>query len=133
MFSLGCIQALNCHTGRCPSGVATQDPRRGNKLDVQDKSQRVYNFHKKTLEALQNLLEAAGLRDTSELGPEHIVRRVSKTEVHSYIDLFPFLEPGALLEGKTGMAVFDKYWAESKPDSFDPPDFIRQLRETKLR
>lgn len=133
MFSLGCIQALNCHTGRCPSGVATQDPRRGSKLDVQDKSQRVYNFHKKTLEALQNLLEASGLRHPNELGPEHIVRRVSKTVVHSYIDLFPFLAPGALLEGKTGMAVFDKYWADSQPDSFDPPEFIRQLRETKLR
>ncbi|MGO1500791.1 MAG: FMN-binding glutamate synthase family protein [Marinobacter sp.] len=133
MFSLGCIQALSCHTGRCPSGVATQDPKRSSKLDVEDKSKRVYNFHSNTLDALQNLLEASGLRHPGELGPEHIVRRVSKTEVHSYIDLFPFLAPGALLEGKTGLAVFDKYWAESKPDTFDPPKFVQQLRETKLR
>src|SRR5690606_22239422 len=54
MFALGCIQALNCHTGRCPSGIATQDPRRGNKLDVPLKSERVYRFHKNTQEALQN-------------------------------------------------------------------------------
>ncbi|MDO6823718.1 FMN-binding glutamate synthase family protein [Marinobacter sp. 1_MG-2023] len=133
MFSLGCIQALNCHTGLCPSGVATQDPSRSSKLDVEDKSQRVYNFHKNTLDALQNLLEASGLRHPSELGPEHIMRRVSKTEVHAYLDLFPFLAPGSLLEGKTGLTVFDKYWAESKPDSFDPPEFVQQLRETKLR
>jgi glutamate synthase domain-containing protein 2 len=26
MFALGCIQSLSCHTGRCPTGVATQDP-----------------------------------------------------------------------------------------------------------
>ena len=133
MFSLGCIQALNCHTGRCPSGVATQDPRRGNKLDVPLKSERVFNFHKNTLDALQNLLEASGLRHPSELGPEHIVRRVSKTEVHSYLDLFPFLEPGALLEGKTGLRVFDKYWESAQPDTFEPPEFILALRETKLR
>ena len=133
MFALGCIQALNCHTGRCPSGVATQDPRRGNKLDVPLKSERVYNFHKNTLDALQNLLEASGLKHPSELGPEHIVRRVSKTEVHSYLDLFPFLEPGALLEGKTGLTVFDKYWDEARPDTFEPPEFILKLRETKLR
>ncbi|RBW50115.1 FMN-binding glutamate synthase family protein [Marinobacter sp. F3R11] len=133
MFSLGCIQALNCHTGLCPSGVATQDPSRSSKLDVEDKSRRVYNFHKNTLDALQNMLEASGLQHPGELGPEHIVRRVSKTEVHSYIDLFPFLTPGALLEGKTGLAIFDKYWAESQPDSFDPPEFVQQLRETKLR
>ncbi|HLT14084.1 MAG TPA: FMN-binding glutamate synthase family protein [Marinobacter sp.] len=133
MFALGCIQALNCHTGRCPSGIATQDPRRGNKLDVPLKSERVYRFHKNTLEALQNLLEASGLRHPSELGPEHIVRRVSKTEVHSYLDLFPFLEPGALLEGKTGLTVFDKYWESARPDTFEPPEFILRLRETKLR
>jgi len=133
MFALGCIQALNCHTGRCPSGVATQDPRRGNKLDVPLKSERVYNFHKNTLDALQNLLEASGLEHPSELGPEHIVRRVSKTEVHSYLDLFPFLEPSALLEGKTGLTVFDKYWDDARPDTFEPPEFILKLRETKLR
>ncbi|EDM49633.1 FMN-binding glutamate synthase family protein [Marinobacter algicola] len=133
MFSLGCIQALNCHTGKCPSGVATQDPRRSKKLDVEDKSQRVYNYHKNTLEALMNLLEASGLKHPSELGPEHIIRRTSKTEVHSYMDLFTFLEPGALLEGKTGERVFDTYWPDATPDSFDPPEFIRQLRETKLR
>lgn len=133
MFALGCIQALNCHTGRCPSGIATQDPRRGNKLDVPLKSERVCNYHKNTLDALQNLLEASGLKHPSELGPEHIVRRVSKTEIHSYLDLFPFLEPGALLEGKTGLTVFDKYWEESRPDTFEPPEFILKLRETKLR
>lgn len=133
MFSLGCIQALNCHTGKCPSGVATQDPRRSKKLDVQDKSMRVYNYHKNTLEALMNLLEASGLKHPSELGPEHIIRRTSKTEIHSYMNLFTFLEPGALLEGKTGERVFDTYWPDATPDSFDPPEFILQLRETKLR
>ena len=117
----------------CAEGAATQDPRRGNKLDVPLKSERVFNFHKNTLDALQNLLEASGLRHPSELGPEHIVRRVSKTEVHSYLDLFPFLEPGALLEGKTGLRVFDKYWESAQPDTFEPPEFILALRETKLR
>ncbi|KAA1171313.1 FMN-binding glutamate synthase family protein [Marinobacter salinexigens] len=133
MFSLGCIQALSCHTGHCPSGVATQDPRRGEKLDVELKSQRVYNFHKNTLDALKHLLEASGLRHTSELGPEHIIRRVSKTEVHSYLDLFHFLEPGELLAGETGHAVFDRYWPHVTADSFDAPEFMLKLRETKLR
>ncbi|NMT63381.1 FMN-binding glutamate synthase family protein [Marinobacter orientalis] len=133
MFSLGCIQSLNCHTGKCPSGVATQDPRRSEKLDVRDKSQRVYNYHKNTVDALKNLLAASGLKHPSELGPEHIIRRTSRTEVHSYLDLFPFLEPGALLKGETGERVFDVYWPEATADSFEPPEFIRKLRDTKLR
>ena len=134
MFALGCIQALNCHTGQCPSGVATQDRVRGSKLDVTDKSVRVANFHRNTVGALANLLGAAGLRHPSELGPEHIVRRVSKTTVHSYMDLYPFLEPGVLVDGgELEHGVFKKYWHEARADTFDPPEFIRKLRETKVR
>lgn len=134
MFSLGCIQSLNCHTGRCPSGVATQDPRRSQKLDVADKSERVYHFHRNTLESLSNLIGAAGLSHPSELGPEHIISRVSKTEVKSYRELFHFLEPGALLDGSnTGHSVFEQYWKDARSDNFDPPGFLLKLRKTKLQ
>jgi glutamate synthase domain-containing protein 2 len=34
MFALGCLQAQTCHTGHCPTGVTTQDPRRMRALDV---------------------------------------------------------------------------------------------------
>lgn len=133
MFALGCIQALNCHTGKCPSGVATQDPKRGQMLDVPDKSERVANYHRNTVQALAHLLGAAGLRHPCELGPEHIIRRVSRTKVHSYMDLFPYLEPGVLLEGgDTHHAVFEKYWSIARADSFDPPPFVLKLRETKI-
>jgi glutamate synthase domain-containing protein 2 len=27
MFSLGCIQALRCHTNTCPTGITTHNPR----------------------------------------------------------------------------------------------------------
>lgn len=133
MFALGCIQSLSCHTGKCPTGVATQDPRRSRNLDVTDKSQRVYHFHKNTVDALANLIEAAGLKHPSELGPEHIIRRVSCNEVHSYLDIYHFLEPGALLKGQTGHVVFDKYWPQADGSSFDPPNLIARLRETKLQ
>lgn len=134
MFSLGCIQSLNCHTGRCPSGVATQDPRRSKKLDVADKSERVYHFHKNTINSLSNLIGAAGLAHPSELGPEHIISRLSKTEVKSYRELFHFLKPGALLDGSpTGHPVFEQYWDDARSDNFDPPGFLVALRKTKLQ
>ncbi len=134
MFSLGCIQSLNCHTGRCPSGVATQDPRRSQKLDVADKSERVYHFHQNTIRSLSSLIGAAGLTHPSELGPEHIISRISKTEVKSYRELFHFLEPGALLDGSdTGHPVFEQYWKDARSDNFDPPGFLIKLRETKLQ
>jgi len=48
MFAVGCIQSQSCHTDRCPTGVATQDPTRQRALVVPDKIERVANFHRAT-------------------------------------------------------------------------------------
>lgn len=127
MFSLGCIQALNCHSDKCPSGVATQDPRRSRHLDVADKSARVYHFHRNTLKALAEMLGAAGLSHPAELGPEHIVRRVSENEVQSYDQIFTFLKPNELLEGRCDHTVFQHYWDDARTDSFLPPRMVQNF------
>ena len=44
MLSIGCIQAQRCHTGRCPSGVATQSQWRQHSLDPTLKSVRLANY-----------------------------------------------------------------------------------------
>ena len=44
MLSIGCIQAQRCHTGRCPSGVATQSPWLQRGLDPALKSVRLANY-----------------------------------------------------------------------------------------
>src|SRR5690606_1114867 len=100
MFSIGCIQAQACHTGKCPTGVTTQDPKRQKALVVSDKSLRVANFHQNTLAALSELLGAAGLQHPGELRPHHIAKRISNGEVRVLAALFPDLENGELLEGK---------------------------------
>lgn len=61
MLSLGCIQALRCNANTCPTGVATQDSALEKGLVVEDKYQRVANFHKNTLHAVKELLGAAGV------------------------------------------------------------------------
>ncbi len=131
MFALGCIQAQSCHTDRCPTGIATQDPSRWSKLDVPDKATRVHQFHRNTLKALREMLCAAGLEHPSELGPEHILRRVSPFEVRSIAALYSFIAPGALLDGTADHAVFREYWAESRSDAFAPCARTRGLRASK--
>lgn len=131
MFALGCIQALSCHTDRCPTGVATQDPRRWKHLDPADKATRVYQFHDNTLRALRDLLCAAGLAHPSELGPEHILRRVSPVEVRSLAALYRYLRPGELLRGIPDHAVFRDFWAEASAAAFVPPARVDALRRTK--
>lgn len=44
MFSIGCIQAQRCHTDRCPTGVATQNPRLTRGLVPDLKSVRCANY-----------------------------------------------------------------------------------------
>ncbi|OHE80354.1 MAG: glutamate synthase [Lysobacterales bacterium GWF1_69_6] len=134
MFALGCIQSQSCHTDRCPTGIATQDRNRQAALDPADKATRVYNFHRNTLVALKELLAAAGLTHPSQLGPEHIVRRVSSTEVRSLATLHRFVAQGRLLEGVPAEhPVFQVFWDKARPDSFAPPSEAAAMLATKLR
>jgi glutamate synthase domain-containing protein 2 len=133
MFSLGCVQAQTCHTGRCPTGVTTQDPKRMRALVVTDKSERVFNFHESTLKALQDLLGAAGLSHPYELGPEHVIRRVSASEVRSLAMLHNWLKPGELLAGVPDQAVYEVFWATARPDTWGAPDALMAVRSSKIR
>ncbi|KPF66196.1 glutamate synthase [beta proteobacterium AAP99] len=120
MFALGCIQAQSCHTGKCPTGVTTQDPKRQQALVVPDKAERVYNFQHNTLKALGELLAAAGLDHPDDLRPHHIVRRVSHNQVQLLSNLYTFLKPGDLLNGTAQGAVFEYYWPMAQCESFKP-------------
>ncbi len=132
MFALGCIQSMSCHTDRCPTGIATQDPARWKRLDVPDKAGRVAEFHGNTLHALRDLLSAAGLEHPDQLGPEHILRRVSPTQVRSLRALYRFLEPGELLGGRIPEhAVFQDFWQAARSDAFMPPENVLRLRSGK--
>jgi glutamate synthase domain-containing protein 2 len=88
MMALGCIQALICDSGRCPVGVATQDPALYNGLHPADKCVRVANFHRKTIEATIELMEACGFADTSKVHPSRFFRRVNESQVKSFEEIY---------------------------------------------
>ncbi len=124
MFSLGCIQAQTCHTGSCPTGVTTQDPVRQRAIVVPDKAERVRSFHDHTLQALKELVQAAGLMHPNQINAWHIVRRGADHKVKLLINDLPFVQPGALLQAMRGEAewphnVFRIYWPLASSESFD--------------
>ena len=133
MFALGCIQAQSCHTGLCPTGVTTQDPGRYRALVVPDKAERVLQFHQNTLKALKELLSAAGLSHTDQIGPEHIIRRVNSTEVRSLATLYPWVKPGALVDGVAEQPAFKYFWDQATPDTFVAPPNVLALQTSKMR
>ena len=117
MFALGCIQSLSCHTDRCPTGVATQDPLRARSLDVPDKAERVYSFHRATLVALAELTAAVGIDHPEDMKPRHFCRRLSPYEVATFADLYPEPAPGAFLAGGIPPR-FAPAWNSSRADTF---------------
>ena len=121
MFALGCIQSQSCHTDRCPTGVATQDPLRQKALVVPDKAERVMHFHDNTLKALSELIAAAGLTHPDQLRPHHIVRRVSANQVRLVSSLLPYLDDGQLLDPEQLSRlpeVYSRYWPIAQTESF---------------
>ncbi len=65
-------QCYHCHTGRCPVGVATQDPELRKRLVVEEASERVYNFLTALTMELQMLARACGKTNVHSLEPEDL-------------------------------------------------------------
>ncbi|MDI1355003.1 MAG: FMN-binding glutamate synthase family protein [bacterium] len=118
LLAVGCIQALECNTNRCPTGVATQNPDLFNGLDVVDKRQRVANFQHETVKAAVELMSAAGIKHSDSLHRSHIYRRISPYQIMTYAEMYPYLLKGSLLE-----APYPKGWEldvmHSSEKSFD--------------
>ena len=122
MFSIGCIQCRSCHTGECPTGIATMDPMRYRAIDIKDRSERAHNFHKNTIFVLKELLESVGVKHTKDLNRRHIVRRLSRVKLDLADQIYPRAEKGELLKkGKKDCLGprLNVYWDKVSPKSFN--------------
>ncbi len=119
MFSLGCIQSLNCHKNTCPTGIATTNPSRQSGLVVSDKAERVYNFHRNTVRALMEVVGAAGCSHPSELTPRHIMHRVTEDITEPGHIAYKLLKPGVLLEDPESTSL-KREWSMAQAGSFAP-------------
>ena len=98
MLATGCIQALQCNTNTCPTGVATQDKGLMKGLVVEDKAQRVANFHEATIKSFIELMAASGVVRAEDLKREHINRRIGATQVLKYNEIYPEVPIGEYLK-----------------------------------
>ena len=129
MFALGCVQSQRCHTDKCPTGVATQDPKRQRGLVIDEKAPRVVNFHHHTVWALGEMVASAGLYHPTELCPRNICYRLGTTTIRTADRIYNFLQPGELLEG-TDQPGYREFWKMATADSFDP---AQNWKETQLK
>ncbi len=72
MFSLGCIQAMRCHTNTCPTGITTHNKRLQRGLVVEDKYLRAANYARNMNKEIDMIAHSCGLRHARELRREHV-------------------------------------------------------------
>lgn len=119
MLALGCIQALECNTNNCPTGVATQNPELFVGLDVDDKKIRVKNYHNETVKSAVELMAAAGIDHPSKMHRSYIHRRISAGEIKTYAEIYPYILRGCLLEAPFP-AQYELDMANSSENTFAP-------------
>ena len=72
MLAIGCIQAQRCHTGHCPTGVATQNRWLQRGLDPTSKSARLANYVMVLRKELSRLAGACGVEHPAFVGADRI-------------------------------------------------------------
>ena len=88
MMSLGCIQALQCDSGKCPVGIATQEKFLTKGIVVQDKRIRIKNYHENTLKATAEIMGACGFKTLSDVDPKKFKVKLNNAKVKSLDDIF---------------------------------------------
>jgi glutamate synthase (ferredoxin) len=72
MLAVGCVQAQKCHTGECPTGVATQNRWLAHGLDPVSKADRVANYVRTLRRDLLKVSESCGVEHPALLGPRDV-------------------------------------------------------------
>ena len=93
MFSLGCIQAMQCNKDTCPTGITTHNPKLQQGLDPISKAERVANYHKYIQYGVGLLAHSCGVTHARKLDRNHI-RVIQENGLSVALDkLHPYSTP----------------------------------------
>jgi glutamate synthase domain-containing protein 2 len=96
MFSLGCIQALQCNKNTCPTGITTHDARLQKGLDPTNKSRRVQSYAEHMHHEIDIIAHSCGVAEPRELGRVHCRIVGNDGRSRGLDELYPMPEPRAL-------------------------------------
>jgi len=72
LIAMGCTYCRQCYLGKCPKGIATQDPELRKKLNVEEASQNVANYIKNCTEEIKMVAGACGENNIYKLTKSHL-------------------------------------------------------------
>lgn len=85
LMAIGCQQYRICDTGRCPVGIATQDPALRARLNVEESARWLANFLRVSTEELKEFARLTGRPSVHELSVEDLVTTSSEISAHTSI------------------------------------------------
>jgi len=71
MFSLGCIQALQCNKNTCPTGITTHNPKLQRGLHWETKSNRVAYYAQNMVKEVGMIAHSCGVKSAQDLNRKH--------------------------------------------------------------
>ncbi len=97
MFSIGCIQALQCNKNTCPTGITTHDKKLQRGLDPEDKWRRAQRYIEHVVYEVGVIAHSCGVREPRELERKHGLIVCSEGRPHPVSDMYPDVEVGSRL------------------------------------
>ena len=86
LMAIGCQQFRICDTGRCPVGIATQDPGLRARLDVEEAARGLANFLRVSAEELKDFARLTGHDAVRGLSVRDLVTTSSEISGHTAIE-----------------------------------------------
>jgi len=86
LIAIGCQQYRICNTGKCPVGIATQDPALRARLNVAAAAKRLENFLRVTTHELQDFARLTGNSDVHRLSTHDLCTTNSEISNHTEIE-----------------------------------------------
>lgn len=92
MFSLGCIQALQCNKNTCPTGITTHNPKLQKGLHPETKAVRVTSYVNNMINEVGMIAHACGVKNPRALDRSHARIVVADGLTKSMDEIFPVQE-----------------------------------------
>ena len=86
LIAIGCQQYRVCNTGKCPMGIATQDPDLCRRLDIDQAAKKLENFLRVSTEEIKDFARLTGNDDVHKLSVQNLCTTNSEISNHTAIE-----------------------------------------------
>ena len=85
LIAIGCQQYRVCHTGKCPVGIATQDPALRSRFNIDRSSRRLANYLSVVTQELRDFARLTGNNEVHQLSINDLF--TTSTEISGYSEI----------------------------------------------